>query len=281
MADTTSDDGYESDTGARDNPAAWNFQNEEPVKPLIGRQVGRRFRLLNRQGRAICRIVHAHRWRPTDIAKIFGLETKPIGKAIGNNYVPADGPQEDYDHVGADFLEAFPPQQWDGKQIAGGKRAHPEGDEEEEGPTQISNKQATLSKIPPKPRNDKAPPSKSDVPIPNRDGGRKRRAIANKQAGASTSVQAPAAQSIPTGARAQPESLLTFLKNVMGMDLSAHVVLFQEKGFTDVGILRTIGRLSDADLRGMLRRLLVGDGSNKGLSDLELEMLELALRKLS
>ncbi|KAJ7854069.1 hypothetical protein B0H14DRAFT_2580071 [Mycena olivaceomarginata] len=129
-----------------------------------------------------------------DIAKIFGLETKPIGKAIGNKYVPADDPQEDYDHVGADFLEAFPPQQWDGKQIAGGKRAHPEGDEEEEGPTQISNKQATLSKcftlqIPKKPRNDKAPPSKSDVPIPNRDGGRKRRAIANKQAGASTSVQ--------------------------------------------------------------------------------------------
>jgi hypothetical protein len=40
MADTTSDDGYESDTGARDNPAAWNFQNKEPVKPLIGRKVG-------------------------------------------------------------------------------------------------------------------------------------------------------------------------------------------------------------------------------------------------
>jgi hypothetical protein len=65
------------------------------------------------------------------------------------------------------------------------------------------------------------------------------------------------------------------------MDLSAHIALFWEKGFTDVAILRTIGRLSDADLRGMLRRLLVADGSNKGLSDLELEMLELALRKLS
>ncbi|KAJ6572779.1 hypothetical protein DFH09DRAFT_1152676 [Mycena vulgaris] len=100
--------GYESDTGPRDNPTCANFETKEPVKKTI--IVGKSKKVLNRKGRAICRIAYAHMWSIGDIAEIFGVSTTSISRAVENTkYLPRDNVREDYDHVDPEFKEKFPP----------------------------------------------------------------------------------------------------------------------------------------------------------------------------
>jgi hypothetical protein len=70
----------------------------------------------------------------------------------------------------------------------------------------------------------------------------------------------------------------------MHLDLTKHLALFTARGFEDMSTLRTMARLDASTLSATLRRLLTGSvqelGGRKGLTDVELVMLELALREL-
>ncbi|KAJ7443217.1 hypothetical protein B0H11DRAFT_2093086 [Mycena galericulata] len=100
--------GYESDTGERDLPTCANFKTREPVQKTI--EVGPSKKVLNRKGRAICRIVHSHGWSATDIAAIFRVSATSVSRAIDNiRYRPRDRISEDYMKVDVEFEMHFPP----------------------------------------------------------------------------------------------------------------------------------------------------------------------------
>ncbi|KAJ6559375.1 hypothetical protein DFH09DRAFT_1161481, partial [Mycena vulgaris] len=107
-ADPIAELGYESDTGPRDNPTCAHFKQKRPVEKVI--YVGHNKKVLNRTGRGICRIVYAYGWSIGDIAKIFGVSTSSISRAVENTkYLPRDNVLEDYDRVSPEFTEMFPP----------------------------------------------------------------------------------------------------------------------------------------------------------------------------
>ncbi|KAJ7636544.1 hypothetical protein FB45DRAFT_864574 [Roridomyces roridus] len=102
--------GWESDTGERDNPTYDNFRTNTPVTKTR-KIASHRNRVLNREGRAICRTVYAHgNWSTRRIARIFGVSQCSIRRAIDNGYSPRDVVGEDYAHLkDPDFSKHFPP----------------------------------------------------------------------------------------------------------------------------------------------------------------------------
>ncbi|KAJ6559401.1 hypothetical protein DFH09DRAFT_1161542, partial [Mycena vulgaris] len=107
-ADPIAELGYESDTGPRDNPTCAHFKQKRPVEKVI--YVGHNKKVLNRTGRGICRIVYAYGWSIGVIAKIFGVSTSSISRAVENTkYLPRNNVLEDYDRVSPEFTEMFPP----------------------------------------------------------------------------------------------------------------------------------------------------------------------------
>ncbi|KAJ7108266.1 hypothetical protein C8R44DRAFT_298691 [Mycena epipterygia] len=76
--------------------------------------------------------------------------------------------------------------------------------------------------------------------------------------------------------------LASFLKNVMGLDLSSHQELFEAQDF-DVDDLRKIATWDRADIQEILSRALEGDktaiGGRKGMKPLEVFAVELVIRK--
>ncbi|KAJ7454177.1 hypothetical protein FB451DRAFT_1565385 [Mycena latifolia] len=109
MSKKNNNSGYESDTGARDNPSCWHFEKNRTVEKKIVVQTGHHVRLLNHEGRAICRIMNACGWSVVKIAIIFGISQKPVSRAVSNSYTPPDDPTMDYAHVDPEFRIKFPP----------------------------------------------------------------------------------------------------------------------------------------------------------------------------
>ncbi|KAF7320737.1 hypothetical protein HMN09_00159500 [Mycena chlorophos] len=98
-----------SDTGERDVPDAQDFQLNRPVDKAL--RVGHR-RVLNRAGRAVCRIVAAHGWEPADIARIFREPINCVRRAIDNEASATrrrDNVFNDYDFAPPGYRLAFPP----------------------------------------------------------------------------------------------------------------------------------------------------------------------------
>ncbi|KAJ7093272.1 hypothetical protein B0H15DRAFT_831868 [Mycena belliarum] len=108
MSDSV-ESGYESDTGPRDNPTCWHFENNRPVTKSIEVKRGYHVRLLNHEGRSICRIMKEHGWSATHLGTIFGLRVNAINRALDNTYTPADDLSKDYDHVDPEYKIKFPP----------------------------------------------------------------------------------------------------------------------------------------------------------------------------
>ncbi|KAJ7662342.1 hypothetical protein B0H17DRAFT_1093715 [Mycena rosella] len=102
---------YASDNGERDNPTCWHFEKNRPVTKVIEVKMGQHVRLLNREGRAICRIIHAQGRPAVQIATIFGISQNAIARAIANSYTPPDDASADYDHVDPEFKVKYPPPQ--------------------------------------------------------------------------------------------------------------------------------------------------------------------------
>ncbi|KAJ7214984.1 hypothetical protein GGX14DRAFT_609935 [Mycena pura] len=106
--DAIADKGYESDTGERDNPSCTHFLNNQPVQKVI--VVPRSRKVLNRTGRAICRIVCSHGWTQDAVAGIFGVSSTSVSRAVENiKYIPRDNVSEDYERVDPEFRIHFPP----------------------------------------------------------------------------------------------------------------------------------------------------------------------------
>ncbi|KAJ7779393.1 hypothetical protein DFH07DRAFT_507572 [Mycena maculata] len=106
--DLIADPGYESDTGPRDNPTCANFLKKQPVQKTI--EVGAGKKVLNRTGRAICRILYAHSYSAAEIARIFDISSTSVSRAIENiRYIPRDRVSEDYGRVDPEFAVHFPP----------------------------------------------------------------------------------------------------------------------------------------------------------------------------
>ncbi|KAJ7843714.1 hypothetical protein B0H13DRAFT_2097391 [Mycena leptocephala] len=108
-SDGIADPGYESDTGARDNPTCANFEANEPVTQIFGFVPGKK--ALNRKGRAICRIMAAHDWPHKAIADIFRVSEQSVNRAVQNVFYspPRDRIEEDYDRA-PDFRGVHLPQ---------------------------------------------------------------------------------------------------------------------------------------------------------------------------
>ncbi|KAJ7735543.1 hypothetical protein DFH07DRAFT_843577 [Mycena maculata] len=106
--DLIADPGYESDTGPRDNPTCANFLKQEPIQRTF--EVGAGKKVLNRTGRAICRIVYAHSWSAAEISRIFDISSTSVSRAVENiRYIPRDRVSEDYERVDPEFAVYFPP----------------------------------------------------------------------------------------------------------------------------------------------------------------------------
>ncbi|KAJ7611349.1 hypothetical protein DFH06DRAFT_1244892 [Mycena polygramma] len=268
---TTADDSdYHSDTGAKENPTVFNFEHKQPVK-ASSRPVGYHHRVLNREGRAICRIVAAHGWIATDIAQIFSLPPRPIRKAIKNEYVPPDNVSKDHIVVTKELAGKFP------------KKSRDEGEDSER----------SSSSLVPVENQKGAKETEKTAEKTRHTGGRNQSRPeglrSSKPSGSSHALKpkssVPPARVQPRRERAAPaDPLVSFLKNVMGLDMSKHSALFVARGFENVAVLRTIAELEEDTLRSTLRRVLTGSaeelGGNKGLTELELVMLETAMKKL-
>ncbi|KAJ7869514.1 hypothetical protein B0H13DRAFT_1896623 [Mycena leptocephala] len=331
MSDLSSEEtGYTSDTGARDNPTLWNFENNEPVKRTIDpSQWSRNARCLNREGRAICRIAHANGWAIHQISDIFRIQPKAIRNAVQNKYSPPDNTSDDYAKVGAEWKEKFP--KMEARPVEKRRRNEGEGTGDSDKIAHQTVKRARRSqglqsqvhpfppccsavhptdglpvwglnfqwhgpRIPPSPFG--TSPNHRDIRIFTKLNltveqalglwsdaqaiPRSLNQINDVQASLPRPLAGPPAKRAP--AAGPPGTVAAFLKNVMHLDLTKHLALFTARGFEDMATLRTMARLDASTLSVTLRRLLTGSvqelGGRKGLTDVELVMLELAIREL-
>ncbi|KAJ7477333.1 hypothetical protein FB451DRAFT_1557156 [Mycena latifolia] len=295
--DDFDDSGYGSDTGPRDNPRCSNFENDEPVKTGFSaapRQTGSHTRALNRTGRAICRIVHAHGWTQANISKIFRVPPKQIRKALQNTYAPPDNTGEDYDYVDSEYTEKFPPvQDVSRKPSPDSESAESSDDDNAAGDSDNDfHPSASVNKRPSQNQIDNRTVKKPRYgPLFS---SRKRSVTASSSPRKSPSSVSPPPKvpksrtSLPLPRRASlpmrsPE-LLAFLKNVLGLDFSKHIDLFTERGLGDMNTLCTMATWERAHLSETLKRVLMGTpeelGGRKGLTALEVVSLELAIRPL-
>ncbi|KAJ7108987.1 hypothetical protein C8R43DRAFT_1043414 [Mycena crocata] len=102
---------YNRENESRPNPTCWHFERNKPVVAPEPFSQGKKtkVRALNKQGRAICRIVFQYGWTATGLARIFGLPLSAINNALTNSYSPPDTVAEDYHWVGGEWLEKYPP----------------------------------------------------------------------------------------------------------------------------------------------------------------------------
>ncbi|KAJ7073131.1 hypothetical protein C8F01DRAFT_269220 [Mycena amicta] len=99
------------DPDKRDNPTCKNFlENKEVQRTIFPRG---KAKVLNRTGRAICRIMSRNAtkcWSVGDIGYIFGVSHTSVRRAIDNVFKPPDNVDEDYEHAGDPaFKIEFPP----------------------------------------------------------------------------------------------------------------------------------------------------------------------------
>ncbi|KAJ7339071.1 hypothetical protein DFH08DRAFT_250002 [Mycena albidolilacea] len=111
------DPGYESDTGERDTPTLTDFKTRTPVTVVLGKPLNKKAKVMNRRGRAICRIMFAHGWSYKAIAYIFRISETSIQRAVENIFYrpPLDRIEEDLERAGPEWRGALPPPTEDGR----------------------------------------------------------------------------------------------------------------------------------------------------------------------
>ncbi|KAJ7108197.1 hypothetical protein C8R44DRAFT_744143 [Mycena epipterygia] len=307
------DSAYESDTGPRDNPRCSNFENNRPVSKTLTVPTGRYTRVLNRQGRAICRIVHPHGWTAAQICHIFGTR-KAVRKALLNTYSPPDRTSEDYDYVEAEFKEKYPPLKTPVTQKKKAPVENYSSDEED----RVSEDDSPLSALKrPHTNTPSGDVTQRALHLPQSDSGLSRtakkprydhvfgngtqtaRPSSRQYPWDDDSSSVPSTSSIPIRPKPQPSgptppnqalpkrppALSAFLKDVLGLDLSQHLPLLTARGVADVATLRTMAAWDRVQLQETLTRVLMGSpqdlGGRVGLTALEVVSLELAIRNLN
>ncbi|KAF7296349.1 hypothetical protein HMN09_01105000 [Mycena chlorophos] len=96
------------DFAPRNTPTCDHFAQNLPVEKTI--LVPRNERCLNRIGRAIIRIVAAHGWTASAIARIFSVSVSPVKDAMANKaYNTPDDVSKDYELAPDEYMQRFPP----------------------------------------------------------------------------------------------------------------------------------------------------------------------------
>ncbi|KAJ7203764.1 hypothetical protein GGX14DRAFT_461107, partial [Mycena pura] len=282
--------------GRHKNPTCANFLNNVPVAAPPGPHTRR---ALNRKGRAICRIVHAHGWKIAGIADIMRVHYSSVHRAVSNAYVPRDNVSKDYSHVGIDFRKHFPPSaeseaaDWLRMRVMALtevtlKKTATAG--VETGPLDPSDNESTSSDKVKSETDDEHevdyhvgrsinPPVRTS-PLRADAGGphmRMTRLLPPAQPNPMRSKPHMAAPPTPrtpgigllrtanTGnPRTKPAAgpgLRKFLQDAAGFDLTVHLPLLVACGIGDVAVLRTMAAWDDAALHRALRQLLTAAGS--------------------
>ncbi|KAJ7481755.1 hypothetical protein FB451DRAFT_1237060, partial [Mycena latifolia] len=213
--------------GAGINPTCRHFKDNIPV--LTGSRgtdaSNSRLVVLDRKGRAICRIMHPYLGSYTKIAVIFGITHTRVRKAVLNEYAPPDDVAEDYEHAGQEFKDQYPP--------FPGKRAPPSFGKRQMSPEldDIPRKRARKDESATQP----APKAVRMMPV----------------------VELPSR----TTAKADPGAvgIRSFLKNVGGFDLSKWQETFKAKGLCTMGDLATLASLEEGRLVRTLTRLFADE----------------------
>ncbi|KAJ7838831.1 hypothetical protein B0H13DRAFT_2056528 [Mycena leptocephala] len=293
LDDSGDESGYEStlsNTGPRDNPRCSNFEQNIPVRKVHNVNLGK-LRHLNRKGRAICRIVHRHGWTFDKIGSIFRLPRGSIVRAVQNSYSPPDNVINDYKYADQEFRAKFPgpeeeeEEEEDNSDRSGSTEEHKNfrSNQQEAGSDSGEDKKrvvlrfkkdyAANSTLRTSSNNKRTRTQGSDAENSIRTTKKPRQARKKAAARHALTPEAPPA-----------DTLLAFLKDVMGLDMSKHLPLFTARGFENVDTLRTMAKWEKRHLQETLRRVLTGDevdlGGKRGLTELELVSLEIAIREL-
>ncbi|KAF8194828.1 hypothetical protein K438DRAFT_1827465 [Mycena galopus ATCC 62051] len=283
------EEGYESDTGARDIPTRADFESHRPVTVHFVRVKirGGSTKVLNRQGRAICRLFSARGWSPKAIAYIFRVSEASVSRAIQNRrYNPRDREQDDLKLAGPDFSGDLPPPLSDARLkalIAGAIPVVPKAstrtvicldtsdDEFEPDAGPLSNG-----------RSQRATKLKCNIRLreiadneDNENGSVQENTQPNSGPSpyAQTNPHAPAPRFFPPPplfrpiplppvrrSEAPPPELSAFLKTLTGADFSPYYELLKAQGFT-VPLLHTIATWADHEIyrEDGLNGLLMGN----------------------
>ncbi|KAJ6618762.1 hypothetical protein B0H10DRAFT_2029059 [Mycena sp. CBHHK59/15] len=205
-------------TEDNNNPTCRHFKDNRPVeKAGTSGDLPR----LDREGRAICRIMYPHIGSYTRIAAIFGITHTRVRRAVLNQYSPPDDITDDYDYAGQEFKQEYPP-------IS-----------EKSSSSNLNKRQIS--------------PELGDVELPTNKRSRKNEApsawgSADRKV---LVVEVPARTKMDPGA----VGVGSFLKNIGGFDLSRWQETFREKGLRNMGDLSTLAGLDERRLVKTLNRL--------------------------
>ncbi|KAF7345752.1 F-box domain-containing protein [Mycena venus] len=302
------DTGYGSDADSQGNPTVFNFENNEPVKKAI-RPTGYNIPVLDRQGRAICRIVHSHGWTIARISRIFNIPAKRITKAVHNAYMPRDDVFEDYDHAGMDFKKRFPEKREQQAvrtrvkiAVKSTTRTKDADDKQDKlrkcssHPQESCKRSRTSTAFPPeqprkRPRRIQETRPEASLPLlPSKSEAPNAVITSNESSSSETKppLSLPCGRDAPQDTRRvsapahPPDSLAAFL---MGLEILEHLQLFTASGFNDVAIFHTFARLDAQTMRDTLGRMFMGSvdkhAGREGMTQSELEKLVNAIRKLN
>ncbi|KAJ7636586.1 hypothetical protein FB45DRAFT_1001629 [Roridomyces roridus] len=246
-------------------------------------------------GRAICRIVSAHNWSLTHIARIFDVHHSCIKKALENGYTPPDVVSEDYTRLDdPEFSKHFPPGAV--AQLQPCERSEPplkttEDDSSDDewrpsssrGPLKRKGEEHESSLSPLSARTAKKPRHFSSSSTPSAQG--------TVLYSSPTSTFIPPlprrklrspADTYPLSSSSIPPTLSAFLKSVNKIDLSTHLSFLLARGFT-LERIRIMGEtwtdemIKEAVERGLCKAEEAEE--RKTLSIFDALTLELAIRK--
>ncbi|KAJ7609959.1 hypothetical protein FB45DRAFT_1122670 [Roridomyces roridus] len=293
------DDGYLSDTGERDLPSVNHFQRGKPIVKTIQVPINSSSRALNRKGRAICRIVHAHGWGNSKICAIFGGESaRAVAKALNNDYKPPDDTRLDYDLADPSFREAFPPVK--NESAAAKSKYKSESKKSTTPPRNVPASQSSFTWPPPKPNvvplflpsSSMSPPATRGIPSPFPPPRRLFEPtgllFSVSPSSPPPSIESPAppssavSPSFVTSDAVTSVGVAAFLRDVMGLDLTVRLPLFRARGLGSMEMLRIMANWEYGAFTQIFRETMCEDGlfGEDGLSPIELLCVERKIRKL-
>jgi len=273
------------------NPTWENFITNTPVaeklilrveKSRHGGNFATQLRLLDRQARAICRLLFSHGKNPTEIAFIFRVSTKTVKRAINNAYAVHDDISMDYKYLSKEFQEKFPAQPLAEVQKLDKKRKQCPSDDDSDSDLELLDQPSTSTR--------KFP----TIPLPSkkktRDLGHSSTAAAKKTRNINSNLNPHSSRT--SGSNPSPSSTFTptdkprkdppptsssssskhqqnhqsknngnnktvrkFLADIRGFDLSSWQNAFIEQGLDTESVLLTMAKWDEKELDGALSEM--------------------------
>ncbi|CAK5270139.1 unnamed protein product [Mycena citricolor] len=268
-------------------------------------------KLLNRQGRAICRIMSSLDWDPEVIGYIFGVSSSTVVRAVENVfYTPRDRVEEDFDRVGEEYQTHAPrPPADQMERLRAIKNAN--RDEEGEEPVVVpprTKRTVTFSSRPANVEGDLASVRKrfKPTPVASSDSCSEQHTSSSSRQnsgfyGASTgtvftsaSQRADSRESFLSSLSSSPSITppiwtqmtrdhppVTFSHELLppleGFDPRKHVEVFHSKGLTSAHRLRTLALWPRNMIQETVKRMFLGA---QGMSAMDIISFEIALGQM-